>query len=451
MSNFIGLVYATLKNKGVDYSNMSVSEAVDKFNELKGNTAKQKETESKAKSGVLDSIREKSLQHSQQASWGNSGYQGGMSKRAVSAYEGGEMPWSKWSKAAIIEAVLDNNDDLTAEDLSRLKLNDLRDMFLASTSWHHTGKFYNRTDFYGIKDNVSKMTREDFYREVKSNWEQEEYEKDVANNPELSEQVDNVWEDVVYGDTLKTAEGIIDKVSDERREKYLEFLRDYEKRIKDLKKVGDELQYGKDIYSVFADEGMRIYHKNESLYRFTDNLYDIYHQNPPQLKTPSHAEIWVMLKKGMSKEGIKAELRKQAEDDAEQFRTSSINKMLNEMQEATNNKFEDYERTLNRVREKKEFGKQLEDIVKQVTKDPVTSIFTLETGRYKLETVKDTYIIDYNPLEKKPKGIYKFAGLVRGHKENDDNFYQYRKYSKEPTYEHGSYGIYKELKGEKIA
>lgn len=32
MANFIGLVYATLKAKGIDYSEMSTEEAVDKFN-----------------------------------------------------------------------------------------------------------------------------------------------------------------------------------------------------------------------------------------------------------------------------------------------------------------------------------------------------------------------------------------------------------------------------------
>lgn len=36
MANFIGLVYATLKNEGIDTSGMSTDEAVDKYNELKG-------------------------------------------------------------------------------------------------------------------------------------------------------------------------------------------------------------------------------------------------------------------------------------------------------------------------------------------------------------------------------------------------------------------------------
>lgn len=36
MANFIGLVYATLKNEGIDTKGMSTDEAVEKYNELKG-------------------------------------------------------------------------------------------------------------------------------------------------------------------------------------------------------------------------------------------------------------------------------------------------------------------------------------------------------------------------------------------------------------------------------
>lgn len=36
MANFIGLVFATLKNEGIDTKGMSTEEAVDKYNEIKG-------------------------------------------------------------------------------------------------------------------------------------------------------------------------------------------------------------------------------------------------------------------------------------------------------------------------------------------------------------------------------------------------------------------------------
>lgn len=49
MANFIGLVYGTLKSKGVDTSGMSTEEAIKKFNELQGNGEKEKDTPEKIK------------------------------------------------------------------------------------------------------------------------------------------------------------------------------------------------------------------------------------------------------------------------------------------------------------------------------------------------------------------------------------------------------------------
>lgn len=50
MANFIALVYATLKNEGIDTSNMSQDEAVKKFNELKGKNGGTPAEEEKIKS-----------------------------------------------------------------------------------------------------------------------------------------------------------------------------------------------------------------------------------------------------------------------------------------------------------------------------------------------------------------------------------------------------------------
>ena len=44
MANFIGLVYATLKDAGIDTSKMSTDEAVAKFEELKAKDKKEKES-----------------------------------------------------------------------------------------------------------------------------------------------------------------------------------------------------------------------------------------------------------------------------------------------------------------------------------------------------------------------------------------------------------------------
>lgn len=77
-----------------------------------------------------------------------------MSNRAEKAYKIGEAPWSKWTKEKIIDSVLDvvayEDLKISYEDLKRLTLSELRDAFLDYASWHHTGAFYNNTNFYKV-------------------------------------------------------------------------------------------------------------------------------------------------------------------------------------------------------------------------------------------------------------------------------------------------------------
>lgn len=80
-----------------------------------------------------------------------SGYFGySMSTNAVDAYENGEKPLSKWTKRDILSC-LDmeamslncNEDNLRSAPAAVLK-----DLCLSYSSWHHTGSFYNQTEFY---------------------------------------------------------------------------------------------------------------------------------------------------------------------------------------------------------------------------------------------------------------------------------------------------------------
>lgn len=76
------------------------------------------------------------------------GYDGySMSNNARAAYENGEKPLSNWTKTDIIDAIQDINPNI---DCSRLNAATLKKEFLTQTSWHHTSKFYNRTNFYSI-------------------------------------------------------------------------------------------------------------------------------------------------------------------------------------------------------------------------------------------------------------------------------------------------------------
>lgn len=86
----------------------------------------------------------------------NSGYSGySISNRAVDAYEDGEMPLSKWTKKMIISEVVEH-EHFTEEELKKYHKNVLAEYFLFESSWHHTSKFCNATDFYSIDEDIAK-------------------------------------------------------------------------------------------------------------------------------------------------------------------------------------------------------------------------------------------------------------------------------------------------------
>ena len=75
----------------------------------------------------------------------NKGYVGySMSKRAEEAYKSGEKPLTKWKKEEIIQAYPEKYH----KELSKLNEQELKDNFLYFSSWHHTSKAFNKTDFY---------------------------------------------------------------------------------------------------------------------------------------------------------------------------------------------------------------------------------------------------------------------------------------------------------------
>ena len=92
-----------------------------------------------------------------------------MSRRAAEAYSSGEKPISKWTKSEILtgieETARDNDIDIEGIDFSKLTTEELKSKFLRNSSWHHTGSFYNATDFYEISAAaVAETTQEDIER-----------------------------------------------------------------------------------------------------------------------------------------------------------------------------------------------------------------------------------------------------------------------------------------------
>lgn len=85
----------------------------------------------------------------------NSGYVGwSMSIRAAEAYESGEKPKSKWTKKAMLAAICDACPGqglvYEPEKVSGMLKADLFDRFFEFSSWHHTSKYCNETDFYAV-------------------------------------------------------------------------------------------------------------------------------------------------------------------------------------------------------------------------------------------------------------------------------------------------------------
>lgn len=76
------------------------------------------------------------------------GYDGfSMSNNARAAYADGEKPLSKWTKSEILDAIGEK-----LEIAKKLTVSELRNELLTRSSWHHTGKMYNCTDFYAIDE-----------------------------------------------------------------------------------------------------------------------------------------------------------------------------------------------------------------------------------------------------------------------------------------------------------
>lgn len=80
------------------------------------------------------------------------------------AYESGEMPLSKWTKEDILDNVesyikQNNIQDIDLDKIKKMSLQDLKRLFLNKSSWHHTGKMYNQTDFYSLdEDYLDELT-----------------------------------------------------------------------------------------------------------------------------------------------------------------------------------------------------------------------------------------------------------------------------------------------------
>lgn len=91
-----------------------------------------------------------------------------MSKRAEYAYSCGERPISKWTKKEVLEMVADeysywDDFELIENFVKKTTLKEIKEKYLKYTGWHHTGKFYNITEFYELNLDRIIIKAEEFY------------------------------------------------------------------------------------------------------------------------------------------------------------------------------------------------------------------------------------------------------------------------------------------------
>ena len=106
-----------------------------------------------------------------------------MSNNAVGAYEDGEKPITKWTKKIILETVQELELEFTFNfDLfSKLTVAQLK-KFLICSSWHHTAKYFNKTDFYSIDENkIEELKNEEIEELLK-----EKNTKKLKPEPEIT-------------------------------------------------------------------------------------------------------------------------------------------------------------------------------------------------------------------------------------------------------------------------
>ena len=105
------------------------------------------------------------------------GYDGySMSVNARIAYNSGQMPLSKWTKTEILNRVAEI-DEAKVKLIENVNLDTLRNELLYLVGWHHTSSMYNRTDFYGIDEDVIEELTED----VVASWKRATKKPTVAD------------------------------------------------------------------------------------------------------------------------------------------------------------------------------------------------------------------------------------------------------------------------------
>ena len=107
-----------------------------------------------------------------------------MSERAAEAYKSGEMPLSKWNKESIISNVLNACDKFEYCELDKYS-KEVLEIFLIMSSWHHTGKYFNETNFYSLDYDFLSQTKENIISTLKKRKKELIEEKEKKKSEKL--------------------------------------------------------------------------------------------------------------------------------------------------------------------------------------------------------------------------------------------------------------------------
>lgn len=107
-----------------------------------------------------------------------------MSERAAIAYENGEKPLSKWTKTAIINTVLDYRDDFEYDELNKYS-KDVLKCFLTYSSWHHTGSYFNNTDFYSLDEDFIELSKKEIVEVLNNRMSETKKAKEAKKEEKL--------------------------------------------------------------------------------------------------------------------------------------------------------------------------------------------------------------------------------------------------------------------------
>lgn len=160
-------------------------------------------------------------------------YKNKMSNNAITAYCDGKKPLSKWTKSEIltgIAEILENEEIEKTLAFEKLTKKELQEHFLRRAEWHHTGAFYNVTQFYELCDkNILNFSFSDFEEIVKrrtempkagkaQKLEKTEQKKDVA---EVYKKLEVIFESKITN--LNTFNGIIRRFTNGKMDLEVEY------------------------------------------------------------------------------------------------------------------------------------------------------------------------------------------------------------------------------------